>query len=270
MTILDTNLDNWVKSTTGTGSITIENNGDSARCVADGVSAAVLRKSFFCQEGDVVELSIYARRVSGATETDGGQLRLDWYNAGAETYIKDVEILSRNWKKYTLTLTREAGDGYGNILAFGVGWNTSKSGELEFTEPVLSINGSKPNEERILALGVIDFEGGGGNPRFKPTYHKIGFDSVSIDGSGYTTLTMRKPLQYRATNGVDSSSRDVFPMVNISHERYGNVSEILPLLFVNTDGDDGSLLIRPIESGGAYVSNPALLVQHRYTIKITI
>lgn len=270
MAILDNDFTNWPQTTTGTGSVTLANSGERVQCDADGASAALVRKSFFCLEGDSVEVTVYARRISSASATDGGQFRIDWYNAGTEAIIKDIEILSSAWKKYKLKMNRRKGDGYGNILSIGLGVNTAKNCNIEFTEPTLSVNGSVINSPRLIELFTIDYEGGGGSPRFKPATQRLNAGSVSMDGGGFTTIVPSKVFQYRATVGVDSSSRDVFPSLSITHERYGDTSEVLPLYFTNVDGDTGSTLLRAIKSDGSYISVPIQLLQHRYTFAYSV
>lgn len=262
----------WRKDITGTATVAYLHSDVVARCTADNVSAALVRRWFFSKPGDFIEISIWARIADpGAVTKTGGQLRLDYISGASHTTLKSINLTSWSWRKYTISFQRNMlGDSYGNVLSFGAGFNTGKDGLIDLREPELRINGKLAFEPSIVMQGTVVFNSSGDAAIESRAPNEYLAGAGSDAPGGRAIVTPIEPIRFRAVASTDDPVRDVVPEIMFTVSRkYPAAVEALLTVSATINMDTGGLSFWFYNAAGALVTNKALWREYVITFRVS-
>lgn len=260
----------WRKDTTGAATIQYLHADVVARCTADTASAALVRRWFFSKPGDFIEISIWARFVSGGTT--GGQFRLDNISGASHSVIKQIDLKTKSWRKYTISYQRNMlGDSLGNVLCFAAGFNTEKDGIIDLREPEVRINGHLSSSPRTIMQGTIVFNASG-TPSVDVRSPNELITQVSGDfANGRVNISPIIPLLYRAISGTPDPIRDIAPevIVSVSKNVPPAATETPVQVISRVNMDTGALSLYFYNNTGALITNAVLLRDYILTFRLS-
>jgi hypothetical protein len=185
---------------------------------------------FVANPGDVIEVSVFARAVTGTPK-----IALDLRNAGNATvktiYIEDVK--GSDWKLYKtkVTVPYNVPAFVNAVLVLGVTNSVSVATTGEYHSPKVSLETSRANTQ-VLAQGMLRVANGVAS--IDSAYKNFGVSSVSYDDvTKLVTVNLNKPVSWGlypvalATGIVDNSA---FPLVG---QWYGGDTPNFKIGFTN-------------------------------------
>ncbi len=191
------NDDNWIETTSGTGTVVFTDNGKTANFDAPTGSAAFIINSVVGWPGDSFEFSILARNIETGKDLFS-ELIID---SPAGTRQNEVRIEAETMELYTIRYDIPLGAAEPRVVNFAMGSDTPTSGSGEFTLP--RIEKTKGDDSFLYATYRI---ASGGGCTVHPTIKSFNTDDANIvwdAGNIWFLVTPTETTSTLFTDGVN-------------------------------------------------------------------
>lgn len=220
------NFNSWDQIKSGSGSVSISNDGRKARCYGGVGSGAQLWMRFPISYGGFYKVSFYAKKNKG----DGYAWIVD---SKGDRNMNSVKIMTEQWERYEFTggvqITNKNGDGFTRI---SVGVATADDGDIEICDISVQEFNSTFGQLRTIAAGIISLTNG--SPSI--SHNHGGVTLVSLSSDGYTLeITCQKLHQSIKT-----------PMIFITGMNSGRSEKTGEIRSQYYDKENGKALIQLI------------------------
>lgn len=146
--------DNWIATTTGTGTIVFSDDGRTANFDAPTSSAAFIINSVVAWPGDAFEYSVLARNIDTG-KSQWAELIIDSPDGSRKN---ELRIDTNSLEYYTIRYEVPIGASTPRVINFAMGSDTPTDGSGEFTLP--TINKIKGDDSFLYATYKIASAGG--------------------------------------------------------------------------------------------------------------
>ncbi|WP_260864058.1 hypothetical protein [Citrobacter sp. Marseille-Q6884] len=189
------NLNCWQKITSGTGSVTIQNGGRSAKFDGVAGSGAQIQKNLVLSPNGVYKVSFFARATRG-----NGNV---WVADGASVVVNSQRVLTDQWERYEVTgSSRVFSDSLSSYVRISIGIATAEDGAIEVSDVCVAEDVSSFGSLKCIAAGIIIVNNGA----YSISQNFSNINSVQAENTNVLSVTCLLLNSSAAT-----------PMISISH-----------------------------------------------------